>query len=120
VVLLCGLVEFFVVYAHPPSRDGTLWNHLVLTVFHYRHASFLGHDLDRAHPLTVRDRIYDPGVQELEDLFLHHLSHGIVQPSLGFPRRCHVWIERDMVCAKSRADALEILESVPKNRSMLL
>ena len=119
-VLLCGLVEFSVINVHSPSRDGTLWNQLVLAVFHYRHASFLGHDLDRAHPLTVRDRINDPGVQELEDLFLHHLSHGIVQPSLGFPRRCHVRVGTDSMCAKSRADALEILESVFENGSMLL
>ena len=119
-ILLCGLVEFSVIYAHSPSLDGTLWNQLVLAVFHYRHASFLGHDLDGARPLTVRDRINDPGMEELEDFFLHHLSHGIVQPSLGFPRRCHVRVGRDSMCAKSRADAFEILESVSKNRSMLL
>jgi len=62
----------------------------------------------------------DLGVEELEDLFLHHLSHGIIQPLLGFPGRHHVQIERDSVCAKSRANALEILESISENGSMLL
>ena len=69
-ILLCGLVEFSVINAHSSSYEGSLWNQLVLAVFHYCHASFLGHALDGAHPLTVRDRINDPIMQELENIFL--------------------------------------------------
>jgi hypothetical protein len=56
---------------------------------------------------------------ELSDLLLYNLTHCIVQPSLGFPRRCHGRIDRDVMSAKSRADALEILEGVTENSPTL-
>ena len=63
---------------------------LVLAIFHHRHASFLGHDLNWAYPLTMQNRIDDFGILELEVLFPYHLSHSIFQPSLKFPRRCYL------------------------------
>ena len=55
-------------------------------------------------------RIDDLGVQEFQNLFLNNLSHHIIKPTLGLPRRYRIRIYRDAMGAKSRADTLKVLE----------
>jgi hypothetical protein len=58
----------------------------------------------------MRHRIDNPGMQKFQDLFLNNLSHCFVKPTLGLPRRYIIWIYRDAIGAKSRADSLKVLE----------
>jgi hypothetical protein len=55
-------------------------------------------------------KIDDPGMQEFQNLFLNNLSHRIVKPTLGLPKRYRVRIYRDAMGAKGRADSLKVLE----------
>ena len=99
---LSGLVEFSVIYTHPPSRDGSLRDKFIFVVFNDRHASLLWHNLNRANPLAVWHEIDYPGVQEFQDFFLDDLSHCIVEPTLRLPRRCFGRIYRNTMCAEGR------------------
>jgi hypothetical protein len=54
--------------------------------------------------------IDNPGMQQFQNLFLYYLSHCIVKPTLGLPRWYGIGICRDAMSAKSRVNALEILE----------
>jgi hypothetical protein len=55
-------------------------------------------------------RIDDPGVQEFQDLFLNHISHHIIKPTLGLPRMYNVRICRDAMSAEDRTNSFKVLE----------
>ena len=109
-ILLCGCIEFSVIYAHPPSRDGLLRDKLIFVVFNNHHTSLLRYNLHGANPLAVWHGIYYSDVQEFQHFFLDNLSHRIVQPFLRLPRRCFGRIYSDMMRAEGRADSLKVLE----------
>ena len=85
-ILLSGLVEFLVIYTHPPPRDSPLRDKFILFILNDCHTSFLQYDLDRADPLAMRHGIDNPGMQEFHDLFLNNLAHSVVKSPLWFPR----------------------------------
>jgi hypothetical protein len=62
VISFFGLIKLPVVDTHSLSCDGSLWNQFILAIFHDRHTSFLGHNMNRAYPLVVRDKIDYPNM----------------------------------------------------------
>ena len=119
-ILLCGCVEFSVIYTHPPSRDGSLRDKFIFVVFNDRHASLLGHNLHGANPLAMWHRIDYPGVQEFQDLFLDNFSHRIVEPTLRLLGRCFGRVYRNAMRAEGRANSLKVLERVAEHGPILL
>jgi hypothetical protein len=62
-ILLCSLIEFPIVSAHPPPNGETLSNQLILIVRNDRQPSLLRHYLNRTNPLTIRhgiDNVAEP------------------------------------------------------------
>ena len=84
-IFLCSLVEFSIIYAHPPSYDGLLWDKLVIIVFNYCHSSLLRYYLYGVDSLAVWNKVDYAHAQELQDLFLHYFPHRIIEPSLRLP-----------------------------------
>ena len=83
-IFLCSLVKFLIIYAHPPPSDDALRNEFILLILNNSHSSFLWPNLDRANPLTMWNRINNPSVQKLKDLFLNNHPHSIVESTLMF------------------------------------
>jgi hypothetical protein len=67
-----------------------LWGVNSFFIFNNSHASLFRYNLNRTYPLTMWHRIDNPSMQELKNLFLNNLSHHIVKPTLGLPRRYRI------------------------------
>ena len=61
-ILLCSLVEFPIIYAHPPSGRETLSDQLILLIRDNCQPSLLGHYLNGTDPLTIRHGVDNSGV----------------------------------------------------------
>ena len=112
-------VKFSVINTHSPSRDGTLRDKLVLSVFNYRHSSFFRNHLDGTNPVAMWYGINNPDVKKFEDFLFHDFPHHIIEPTLWFTcgRACRV--NRYMMGTECWANPLEVLQGIPEDRPML-
>jgi hypothetical protein len=70
VILLCSLVEFPIVNAHPPSSGGTLGDRFTMLIRNNRHPSLLRHYLNGTNPLTYGTRYMIPACKSFRTSFL--------------------------------------------------
>jgi len=61
-ILLCSLIEFPIVYAHPAPSGETLSDQLIFLVGDNCQPSLLRHSLNGTNPLTIRHGVDNPGM----------------------------------------------------------
>src|SRR6185503_14540628 len=105
------LIQFSIINAHPPSRDGSLRYQLLLLIFHNRE-SFLRNAMHGAYPFTMWHGVYYSGIQQFDNLFLHHITHSMAQPSLMLYDRLVLLLELYTMCAKSGANIFQVINRV--------
>jgi len=94
-----GLIQSPIINALLLPDDHSIINKFLFLIFYNGHSLFLGQDLCRAHPFTIRDRIDDPSVKKFYNLLFHDALHVRVQASLGLPRRYMVIIKKNAMYA---------------------
>src|SRR6185503_14845712 len=94
-------IQFSIIDAHPTSCDGSLQYQLLLLIFHNRKYSFLWNAMHEAYPFTMWHWVYYSGIQQFNNLLLHHITHSMAQPSLIFYDRLVLLLELYTMCAKS-------------------
>src|SRR4029078_1475488 len=98
------LIQFSIIDAHPPSRDGSLRYQLLLLIFHNRESSFLRNAMHGAYPFTMWHGVYYSGIQ----------------PSLMFYDRLVLLLELYTMCAKSWANTFQVVNRVADHLFVLL
>jgi hypothetical protein len=103
-----GGVQLAEVDADSPSRLYSSWDQLSFLVLHDRYSSSLGHDMNEAHPFTVRDWVDDASIQQLDYFSSDNFLHGRVEPSLWLPRWFGVFLQMYLVHNHRGPDSLNI------------
>src|SRR6185295_1919371 len=106
------LIQFSIIDAHPPSRDGSLQYQLLLLIFHNRESSFLWNATHGAYPFTMWHGVYYSSIQQFDNLLLHHITHSMAQPSLMFYAWLVLLLELYAMCAKSGANTFQVVDRV--------
>src|SRR6185503_14021885 len=114
------LIQFSIIDAHPPSRDGSLRYQLLLLIFHNRESSFLWNAMHGAYPFTMWHGVYYSGIQQFDNLLLHHITHSMAQPSLMLYDWLVLLLELYMMCAKSGANTFQVVNRVADHLFVLL
>src|SRR6185312_11166813 len=114
------LIQFSIIDAHSPSRDGSLRYQLLLLIFHNRESSFLRNAMNGAYPFTMWHGVYYSGIQQFENLLLYHITHSMAQSSLMFYHRLVLLLELYTMCAKSGANTFQVVNRVADHLFVLL
>src|SRR6185312_9635531 len=114
------LIQLSIIDAHPPSRNGSLWYQLLLLIFHNRESPFLRNAMHGAYPFTMWYGVYYSGIQQFDNLLLHHITHSMAQPSLMFYDRLVLLLELYTMCAKSGANNFQVVNRVADHLFVLL
>ena len=113
-------VQFLAKIQHAPSRDGSLRCQLILLIFHNRESSFLQNAMHGAYPFTMWHRVYYSGIQQFDNLLLHHITHSMAQPSLMLYDWLVLLLELYTMCAKSGANTFQVINRVADHLFVLL
>lgn len=79
-----GIIKLPIIYEHPPAYNSPNGDKFILFISNYSHCPFLGHHLHQTHPCTVRGRVDNTYVKELDNLFPYYLFHIRIESSLGY------------------------------------
>jgi hypothetical protein len=106
-------IEFSVINAYTPPSYQSCGNHLAIFSLHNSRAPFLWDNMNRAHPFAIRDRVDDPNVQKLMNLFPNNFSKIRFESSLDFNRRFVIMLHQDVLHACGGVYALKIPNCAP-------
>ena len=81
-VLLSLSIQLLVVHVNSPPDHWPHWNKIILFIRYHIHPTLFRSRLNRASLNFIYNRVNDPNISPLEDLFFNNFLHRRIQPFL--------------------------------------
>ena len=92
--------------------------HFILIALHNSHTSLFRDNLHWGYQLTIRDRVDDPRIQQLQSFFLNNLLHIGIESPLSLYGMSNIGLKVYPMGAYGGDNALDIVDGVPNEFSM--
>lgn len=118
-ILPCDINELSVVYGNPPTCDGYSRNKFIILISDNHHPPYFWYQLYWTYPCTVKSRVNNTCIKQLDNLILHCLFHVRVKTSLGCGRWIVIVFHESLVLIERWDDPLNIRD-FPSNWPFML